>query len=98
VDDQTFVVAIELLRGTPLPTGLRAAILRAIALIPGIEQHPERDVLGRPGVGVAYNGSQGRQSLIFDSSTYEILGDGSGAGGGTADLESGIVNSMTARP
>jgi hypothetical protein len=97
VDDQTFVVAIEFLRTTPLPMDLRAAVLRAMALIPGIEQHPERDVLGRPGVGVAYNGSQGRQALIFDSSTYEILGDRSGAGG-TADLESGIVNSMTARP
>jgi hypothetical protein len=97
VDDQTFVVAIEFLRGTPLPTDLRAAILRAMALIPGIEQHAERDVLGRPGVGVAYNGSQGRQTLIFDPSTYDLLGDREGAGG-TADLESGIVNSMTDRP
>jgi RNA polymerase sigma-70 factor (ECF subfamily) len=97
VDDQTFVVAIELLRTTPLPDDLRAAILRAIALIPGIEQHAERDVLGRPGVSVAYNGSQGRQALIFDPSTYEMLGDRSGAGG-TADIESGIVDSMTERP
>jgi hypothetical protein len=97
VDDQTFVVAVELLRGTPLPTDLRAAILRAIALIPDIEQRAERDVAGRPGVGVAYNGSQGRQSLIFDPSTYEMLGERSGAGG-TADLESGIVGSATARP
>ena len=97
VDDQTFVVATDLLRGTPLPTGLRAAILRAIALIPGIEQHAERDVLGRPGVGVAYNGTQGRQALIFDPATYEMLGERNGAGG-SADLESGIVDSITARP
>ena len=97
VDDQTFVVATDLLRGTPLPTDLRAAILRAIALIPGIEQHAERDVLGRPGVGVAYNGSQGRQALIFDPATYEMLGERNGAGG-SADLESGIVDSVTARP
>ena len=74
------MVAVELLRGTPLPTDLRAAILRAIALIPGIEQHAERDIMGRPGVGVAYDGSQGRQALIFDPSTYELLGDRSGAG------------------
>jgi hypothetical protein len=46
---------------------------------------------------VAYNGTQGRQALIFDPATYELLGDRSGAGG-TADLESGIVDSMTARP
>ena len=97
IDDQTFVIATELLRSTPLPTGLRAAILRAIALVPGIEQHAERDVLGRPGVGVAYDGTQGRQALIFDLATYELLGDRSGAGG-TADLESGIVDSVTARP
>jgi hypothetical protein len=97
VDDQTFVVAVELLRTTPLPTDLRAAILRAIALVPGIEQRPERDILGRPGIGVAYNGTQGRQALLFDPSTYEMLGDRSGAGG-TADLESGIVDSTTARP
>jgi hypothetical protein len=97
VDDQTFVVAFELLRTTPLPTGLRAAILRAMALIPGIELQAERDILGRPGVGVAYNGTQGRQALIFDPSTYALLGDRSGPGG-VADLESGIVDSMTARP
>ena len=97
VDDQTFVTAVELLFSAPLPTELRAATLRAIALIPGIEQRPERDILGRPGVGVAYNGSQGRQALIFDPSTYALLGERSGAGG-SADLESGIVDSMNARP
>jgi hypothetical protein len=97
VDDQTFVVAVELLRTTPLPTDLRAAILRAIALVPGIEQRAERDVLGRPGVSVAYDGTQGRQALIFDPTTYEMLGDRSGAGG-TADIESGIVDSTTDRP
>ena len=81
----------------PLPTGLRAAVLRALALVPGIEQRAERDILGRPGVGVAYDGSQGRQSLIFDPATYELLGDRSGQGG-TADVASGIVGSPTARP
>jgi hypothetical protein len=97
VDDETFVVAFELLRTTPVPADLRAAILRAMALIPGIEQRAEPDILGRPGVVVAYDGTQGRQALIFDPSTYDILGDRSGAGG-TADLESGIVDSITATP
>ena len=46
---------------------------------------------------MAYDGSQGRQALIFDPATYELLGDRNGAGG-TADLESGIVDSITARP
>ena len=97
VDDQTFVVATDLLRDAPLPTAQRAAILRAIALIPGIEQQAERDVLGRPGVGVAYEGTQGRQALIFDPASYRLLGERSGAGG-SADLETGIVGSETARP
>jgi hypothetical protein len=97
VDDQTFVVAIEFLRDAPVPADLRAAILRAMALIPGIDQRSERDITGRPGVGVAYHGSQGTQSLIFDPRTYQLLGDREGAGG-TADLESGIVDSPTARP
>jgi hypothetical protein len=97
VDDQTFVIAVELLRTTPLPTGLRASILRATARIPGIEQHAERDITGRPGVAVAYHGSQGTQALIFDPATHELLGDREGAGG-TADVASGIVGSPTARP
>ena len=97
VDDQTFVVAVELLRTAPLPAQVRAAILRAIALIPGIEQRAERDVTGRPGVGIAYNGTQGRQSLIFDPETFELLGDRQGTGG-TADIASGIVESIEARP
>jgi hypothetical protein len=97
VDNETFVVAADLLRQYPIPADLRAAILRAAALIPGIEEHDERDVLGRPGVGVAYNGSQGREALIFDRETYELLGEKDGAGG-SADVESGIVDSITARP
>lgn len=97
VDDQTFVIAVELLRTTPLPTELRAAILRATARIPGIEQRPERDITGRRGVAVAYHGSQGTQALIFDPETFELLGDREGLGG-TADVASGIVRTPTARP
>jgi hypothetical protein len=97
VDDQTFVVAIELLRDAPVPADLRAAILQAMALIPGIDQRAERDITGRSGVGVAYHGTQGTQSLIFDPKTFQLLGDSEGAGG-TADLESGIVDSPTTRP
>jgi RNA polymerase sigma-70 factor (ECF subfamily) len=97
VDDETFASAVELLRTTPLPTDLRAAILRAAALIPGIEQHPERDITGRPGVAVAYHGSQGTQALIIDPATGDLLGDREGAGG-TADVAAGIVGSPTARP
>jgi hypothetical protein len=97
VDDQTFVNAVELLRTNPLPTDLRAAILQATARIPGIDQHRERDIIGRPGLAVAYHGSQGTQVLIFDPATYELLGDREGEGG-TADVAAGMVGSPTARP
>jgi hypothetical protein len=97
VDDETFASAVELLRTNPLPAELRAAILQAAARIPGIEQRPERDITGRPGIAVAYHGSQGTQALIFDPATGELLGDREGAGG-TADVAAGLVRTPTARP
>jgi hypothetical protein len=98
VDEETFVIAADLLRDNPIPTGLRAAIMRATALIPGIEllDH-QRDVAGRPGVGVAFDSPGRRKVLIFDPRTYELLGEKEG-NGGSADLESAIVSSIDERP
>jgi hypothetical protein len=98
VDQETFVIAGDLLRDNPIPTDLRAAVLRAAALIPGIEllDH-QRDAAGRPGVGVAFDGVGQRGVLIFDPKTYELLGENDGLGG-SADLESAIVGSLNARP
>jgi hypothetical protein len=98
VDEETFVIAGDLLRDNPLPADLRAAILRAAALIPGIELvDGARDVAGRRGVGVAFDGTGARSVLIFDPKTYELLGENDG-GGGSADLESVIVDSINAHP
>jgi hypothetical protein len=99
VDEETFVIAGDLLRDNPIPVDLRAAILRAAALIPGIEliAH-QRDVAGRAGVGVAFDAPGPRRSvLIFDPQTYELLGENEG-GGGSADMESAIVGSPNERP
>jgi hypothetical protein len=99
VDEETFVIAGDLLRDNPIPVDLRAAILRAAALIPDIEliAH-QRDVAGRPGVGVAFDAPGPRRSvLIFDPQTYELLGENEG-GGGSADIESAIVTSPNERP
>ncbi len=75
-----------------------AAVLRAAALIPGIELLDcQRDVAGRPGVGVAYDVPGRSKVLIFDPRTYELLGEREG-GGGSADLESAIVSSIDERP
>jgi hypothetical protein len=113
VDSETFEIARDLLRDTPIPADLRAALLRAAALIPGIKliQH-ERDVAGRPGIGVAFDYGSERSVLIFDRATYELLGENQRALertsdadaapgqliGGSADLESAIVSSITERP
>ena len=60
VDEETFVIAADLIRDNPIPADLRAATLRAAALIPGIELlDDQRDVAGRPGVGVAFDGEGG---------------------------------------
>ena len=98
VDQETFAIAGDLLRDNPIPVDLRAAILRAAALIPGIERLDHvRDVAGRPGVGVAFDGVGPRSVLIFDPTTYEMLGENDGLGG-SADLESAIVGSINERP
>ena len=82
----------------PDPRRLRGAILRAAALIPGISSSPASSTSsGRPGVGVAFEGKGGRHSLVFDQRTYELLGEND-SGGGSADLESAIVDSPNERP
>src|SRR4051812_5582126 len=113
VDSETFVIVGDMLRADPLPDRLRAAFLRAAALIPGIRlvAH-ERDVAGRPGIAVAYDYAGHRDALVFDRSSYRLLGetDRMLAGddqtdgrpgqliGGSAYLTSGIVTSRFARP
>jgi hypothetical protein len=98
IDEETFVIAADLLRDNPLPADLRAAIMRATALIPGIDLlDDERDVAGRRGVGVAYDAPGRDKVLIFDPRTYELLGEREGDGG-SADLESAIVSSIDERP
>jgi hypothetical protein len=113
VDDETFVIVADSLHTLPLPDDLRAALLRAAALIPGIELVPrERDAAGRQGVAVASDYAHRRDALVFDSDTHELLGettrqlardefaDGSPGQqlGATAYMEAGIVASRTQRP
>jgi hypothetical protein len=111
VTRETFVIVGDLLRDTPIPGELRAALLRAAALIPGIERIERiEDAAGRMGTGVALQ-SQGRRSvLIFDTDSYELLGESDFAVkrrayvdaapgkfvSGSAVMESGIVSSPTA--
>jgi hypothetical protein len=102
VRGETFTIVGDLLRDPPLPADLRAALLRAAALIPGIELVDRvRDVAGREGVGVALDSNGERETLIFDRDTHELLGEQSRRGhvvSGSADLESAIVSSLDAVP
>jgi hypothetical protein len=113
VNHETFVIVGDLMRENPMPVDLEAALLRATALIPGIKLiGRERDVAGRVGVGVAVDYAGHRNVLIFDRDTYELLGenerllkrrdyvDGDPGEliGGSAVIQSGVVDSMTALP
>jgi hypothetical protein len=113
VDDETFVIVADTLHSTPLPDDLRAALLRAAALIPGIRLvADERDAAGRRGIAVAHDHARRREALVFDSHSYELLGEttrqlardqfaGGTAGqllGATAYMRSGIVASRAERP
>jgi hypothetical protein len=99
VDQETFTIAADLLRDNPIPVDLRSALLRAAALVPGIELDPRaRDVAGRSGVAVSFGEPGGAHALIFDRRTHDLLGENEGRGGGSADLASRIVGSIQARP
>jgi hypothetical protein len=113
VDNETFVIVGDLMRENPIPVDLEAALLRAAALIPGIKLiEKERDVAGRPGVGVAVEYAGHRNVLVFDRDSYQLLGenerllerknyvDGDPGEliGGSAVIKSGVVASMTAVP
>jgi hypothetical protein len=113
VEQETFVIVGDLLRDTPIPGDLRAALLRAAARVPGIERVERiRDVAGRLGTGVAIESGGTRSVLIFDRETYDLLGESAfaldGADfadtetgqlvSGSAVIETGIVSSPTAVP
>jgi hypothetical protein len=113
VEQETFVIVGDLLRDTPIPGDLRAALLRAAAHIPGIERIERvRDVAGRMGTGVAIDSGGTRSVLIFDRRSYDLLGESEFAlegaefadaepgelVSGSAVMESGVVRSPTAVP
>jgi hypothetical protein len=83
-----------------------------LALPRDAESLYERDAAGRPGIAVGHDHARRREALVFDSRTYELLGEttrqlagdeyaGGRPGqllGSTAYMESGIVSSRGERP
>jgi hypothetical protein len=91
--------AIKGLLESPVPTGVRAALFRAAALVPGVRYDGHvHDALGRAGVGVSAGRPGSQFQLIFDPATGALLGQHSPVVGDSATLADGVVGSMTALP
>jgi hypothetical protein len=76
-DGEAFAVAGDTLRETDAPPAVRAAILRAIAKIPGVTLlGTVRDQVGRSGLGVAMSPrGADRQVLILDPTNSALLAE-----------------------
>jgi hypothetical protein len=75
---ETFVLIGDMLRGTYMPSALRAAIYELTAELPGVELRGKvEDPVGRPGVGIAFTDERRgtRHELIFDPTTSTLLGE-----------------------
>lgn len=71
---EVFVEIGDQLRNRPTPAPLRAALYRALALVPGIELVGAiTDSLGRPGEAVAFTDHGVEDELIFDPRTATML-------------------------
>lgn len=100
---QMFTIVGDMLRETPMPPALRAALFRVAARIPGVELVGETtDAAGRSGVAVALGEPHRRAELIFDADTAALLGERAESGGDptfiSAYLESAVVDSTQIRP
>lgn len=75
---ETFVLIGDMLRGTYLPSAIRAAIYELTAELPGVELlGPVKDPVGRLGVGIAFTDDRRgtTHELIFDPETSALLGE-----------------------
>ncbi|MFJ6673302.1 CU044_5270 family protein [Actinosynnema sp. NPDC091369] len=73
---EALVLASDLLRSGKVPAELRAALFRALALLPGLEVVDQSANLdGRRGVALAVTDGDDRQEVIVDPATGEFIGD-----------------------
>ena len=109
IDEDVWVRITDLLRTGEVPADLRAALYRAIALIPGVEIIDEQAALdGRTGVALGRvepaRGSTSREEIIIDPTTGLIIGERtvilarqgeipSGTVVSSASIETTVVNS-----
>ena len=109
IDEDVWVRITDLLRTGEVPADLRAALYRAIALIPGVEIIDDQAALdGRTGVALGRvepaRGSTSREEIIIDPTTGLIIGERtvilarqgeipSGTVVSSASIETTVVNS-----
>jgi hypothetical protein len=89
----------DFLHETDAPPAVRATLLQAAALIPGIQLlGTVRDHDGRPGTGFSY---PGHGEIIFNAKTGELLGDQGTEGvpqSWTVYLQDKVVNNLPSTP
>ncbi|GAA3519956.1 hypothetical protein FHR32_001413 [Streptosporangium album] len=58
----------------PIPPKQQAAIFKLAATLPGIETEELKDATGKSGIAVTRVDNRGRESFIFDKTSYVLLG------------------------
>ncbi|TMR91886.1 CU044_5270 family protein [Nonomuraea basaltis] len=74
-DVEAWTAVGDLLRETYMPAAQRAALYEAAATIPGVTvTENAEDAAGRKGIGVGRVSNGVREEIIFDPTSYELLG------------------------
>jgi hypothetical protein len=100
VDEDVWVRITDLLRTGEVPADLRAALYRAIALIPGVEIIDDQAALdGRTGVALGRvepaRGSTSREEIIIDPKTGLMIGERTVTVAQLGEIPPGTVISST---
>ena len=75
-DVQAFITVGDTIREHYLPARSLAALFKAAARIPGVKVYRNVvDSAGRPGIAVGQTWRYDRQELIFDPTTYKLIGE-----------------------
>jgi hypothetical protein len=98
VDQWAFQLIGQLVRNAA-PPALKAALYRVAATIPDVEYvNDVTDAAGRHGIGVAHavNNAGDRTILIFDRTTYQVMGSAVEAHDGIKDSEAVLTTGLVA--
>lgn len=98
--DQWAFQLIGALVQSAAPPALKAALYRVAATVPGVEYvNDTTDAAGRHGIGVAHsvNNSGDRTTLIFDRTTYQVMGRAGEVHDGRTDSEAVLATGLVAK-